>query len=186
MKYLFFILITGYSLSVFSQIKMKELSSMKIHSEEVGISMSQTSARYQDDQYKYFETGSKEPFTGLLYAKWENGNYQSIQEFKNGIGEGTWINYYKNGQLKEVGTYVNNRVEGPIKKYHHNGQVSAIGTYKEWRIRVGQWKFYNEEGKYMQSIDYGKKGDLTDVEDFYKRGEIPLSQYNKNKKRIEE
>ncbi|WP_343762742.1 hypothetical protein [Gangjinia marincola] len=94
----------------------------------------------------YYEKGSKIPFTGVLYGKYSNGNYLSIQEYTNGVGNGKWVNYYDSGELKEVGTYVDNRVEGPYVLYYLNGNKKAEGKYKHWKIKVGEWTYYNEDG----------------------------------------
>ncbi|MBC8755054.1 hypothetical protein H2O64_10250 [Kordia sp. YSTF-M3] len=103
----------------------------------------------------YYQNNSNKPFTGILYGKFENGNYLTLQEYKNGVGNGTWINYYKNGNLKEVGTYVENRVEGPISEYYENGMLKASGQFKHWRKKVGVWKLYHKDGTFDKTIDYG-------------------------------
>jgi antitoxin component YwqK of YwqJK toxin-antitoxin module len=99
----------------------------------------------------YYKTNETAPFTGVLFGKYTNGKYLSIQEYKNGIGNGTWINYYPNGKLKEVGTYKDNRVEGPIKQYYENGNLKAEGSYAHWRKKVGNWKFYDQDGNLLRS-----------------------------------
>ena len=142
-----------------------------------GLSMSDVEGITVKGQYRYFEKGATKPFSGILYARYSNGQYQSRQEFVDGIGEGTWINYYENGQLKEVGTYRQNRVEGPIKKYDESGRLRAEGTYKDWRIRVGKWTFYYPDGTVEKVQDYGTAGDFREVEDYYRRGEISKRWY---------
>lgn len=112
-----------------------------------------------------------------MYSKFPDGQYESWQENVDGIGQGTWINYYENGNYREVGTYVENRVEGPIKKYHPNGVLQAEGTYKDWRVRVGLWKFYDAEGQFLKNENYGKKGSISEVKEFFERGEISASRY---------
>lgn len=146
------------------------------------ISMGETEGKVVDGVYRYYKKGEKKPFTGILYATYPSGNMLSRQEFVNGIGQGTWINYYENGNFKEVGTYEQNRVEGAIKKYYENGQLKSEGTYREWRIRVGEWKYYNEKGELTKTINHGKKGDFRDVEYYYKNGDISKSFYEKLKK----
>jgi antitoxin component YwqK of YwqJK toxin-antitoxin module len=115
------------------------------------------SATYQKP-YKvggvYYKMNEKTPFTGVLYGKYDNGKYLSIQEYKNGIGNGTWVNYYENGELKEIGTYRDNRVEGPITQFHKNGSIKAKGTYAHWRKKVGTWKYYSKEGLLEKTESY--------------------------------
>jgi antitoxin component YwqK of YwqJK toxin-antitoxin module len=148
------------------------------YSDQEMISMSATEARTYDGNWTYFPKGSSTPFTGILFATFENGNYQSVQEYVDGVGNGTWINYYEDGTIQEMGTYVNNRVEGPMKIYFPNGQLQAEGQYADWRVRVGIWNYYDEGGTLLSSEDYGTRGDLRDIESFYDRGDISYQFYN--------
>jgi len=47
---------------------------------------------------QYFEKGSKEPYTGWLYARYDNGELETAQQFKDGVGNGIWINYDPDGR----------------------------------------------------------------------------------------
>jgi len=143
------------------------------------LSMAEVEGQYIEGVYRYIQKGEKEPYTGYLYAKYDNGNFNSYQYFVEGIGQGTWYNYYENGNVKEEGTYKDNRVEGAIKKYYTNGKLKSEGTYREWRIRIGVWKYYNESGELLKTEDYGQKGDYRDVEEYYKNGEISDAFYQK-------
>lgn len=142
------------------------------------LSMSDVSGRTSEGVYRYYAQGASEPFTGVLYASHDNGNVSSWQEYIDGIGQGKWINYYENGHYKEIGHYEQNRVEGAIQKFHPNGALSAEGNYKEWRIKIGEWKYYDEDGKLMKTVDYGKKGSIEEVQEYYDRGEISYSWYS--------
>ena len=142
------------------------------------VSMANASGKSTDGVYRYYARGEEEPFTGVLFAKYDNGNYASWQEYEDGVGEGKWINYYENGNYREVGTYRQNRVEGPIKKYYENGSLRAEGNYKDWRIKIGEWKYYDPSGKLESTIDYGDKGNIEEVRDYYERGEISYRRYS--------
>ncbi len=146
-------------------------------SAEREITMSATTANSSSGAYRYYKEGETEPFTGILFARYANGNYKSRQEFVDGIGQGTWINYWPNGNLKEAGSYNQNKVEGPISKYYENGQLKAKGNYKDWRIRIGEWEYYDESGQLILTEDYGSKGDFRDVLAYYKSGQISEERY---------
>lgn len=139
------------------------------------ISMSNTIGKSVNGAYTYFAVGDKEPFTGILFARYPNGNYSSRQSYVNGRGQGKWINYHENGNFKEVGYYNNDRVEGPIRKYHENGMLKAEGQYKDWRIKVGEWKYYDQAGVLISTHNYGEKGSIEEVQAYYNRGDIPYS-----------
>lgn len=143
------------------------------------VSMNDTEGKVENGVYRYYVRGENKPFTGILYGKYPNGQWLSRQEYVDGVGQGTWINYYDNGNLKEVGTYEQNKVEGKIKKYYRNGQLQAEGTYREWRIRVGEWKYYDEKGKLIKTVNHGTKGDFRDVKAYYESGQITKAYYEK-------
>jgi len=142
------------------------------------VSMNNAYEKRTNGQYKYYEVGSTEPYTGVLYATYSDGSMMSWQEFSAGIGQGKWINYYQNGQIKESGNYNQNKVEGPIEKYYENGVLKASGVYKDWRIMIGVWKYYDNKGALTKEIDYGTKGSIEEVEEFYNRGDISFRWYS--------
>ncbi len=148
------------------------------------LSMKKAKGEYVNGKYLYLDQ-EDQPFSGILYAKYPNGNFISRQNFENGLGNGTWTNYYENGNIKEVGTYDNNKVKGPIKKYNEQGAMIAEGTYDEWRVRVGQWTYYDSKGYIVRIEDYGKKGDYRDVEAYYNTGQISKMWYDDIMKRKE-
>ena len=151
--------------------------SMKDVTQRQEISMDDIFGKRVDGVYRYYENGATEPFTGILFSNHPNGQIHSWQHFVDGIGEGEWINYYDNGHFREIGNYNQNRVEGPIKKYHRNGELEAAGTYKEWRIRIGEWKYYDESGKLTRTENYREKGSIEEVKAYYNRGDIGYSWY---------
>lgn len=118
------------------------------------VPMSQTNERPYKIGSIYFKKGETEPFTGVLFGKYDNGNYLTLQEYEEGIGNGKWVNYYKDGTLKEVGTYRDNLVEGPILQYHPNGNLKAKGNYKHWKKKIGIWKYYDTSGKLVKTASY--------------------------------
>lgn len=154
-----------------TQLPMSEVERRK------ELSMTEVTGKTSNGLYRYYAKGESQPFTGVLYAKYPNGQLSSCQEFVNGVGQGSWINYYENGNYKEVGTYEQNLVQGPIQKFHPNGRLQAEGRYKDWRIRVGTWKYYDEQGRLLKMEDYGEKGNIEEVKAYYERGEISYSWY---------
>jgi antitoxin component YwqK of YwqJK toxin-antitoxin module len=102
----------------------------------------------------YYKKGESKPFTGVLFGKYNNGKYLSIQEYKDGIGNGKWVNYYVDGTVKEIGTYNDNRVDGPIEQFHPNGRLKAKGTYKHWRKKTGVWFYYDMEGAFIKKVKH--------------------------------
>lgn len=151
----FLLLCILFSFSFPSVVSTQVTISMNDTETRQEISMTDAAGKNIDGVYRYYKKGEDMPFSGVLFAKYPNGNYSSWQQYVNGIGEGIWINYYENGNYKEIGNYNRNLVEGPIQKFYENGILKAEGTYKDWRIKVGKWKCYDENGILLTIIDYG-------------------------------
>ena len=115
--------------------------------------MAETEVKYTNGQ-KYYLKGSNKPYTGFLYAKYDNGELMSVQQFKNGVGNGVWINYDPDGIKECQGTYVDNRLEGPVTFFYEVGSIKSIGQYREWKRPIGLWKYYDRKGNVVSSITY--------------------------------
>jgi len=96
---------------------------------------------------QYFKEGSKTPYTGWLCARYDNGQLESISQFKDGYGNGVWINFDPDGRKESQGTLVNNKTIGLAKTFYEDGSVKAEGNFEHLRRKVGWWKFYDRKGK---------------------------------------
>ncbi len=141
------------------------------------VAMANVDGKSTSGTYRYYAKGESTPYTGVLYGNHENGQLASWQEYVDGVGQGKWINYYENGNIKEAGNYNQNSVEGPIKKYYQDGTLKAEGTYKDWRVRVGSWRYYKSDGSLDRVKDYGQKGSIEEVQQYYERGDISYRWY---------
>ncbi len=102
----------------------------------------------------YYQRGSNEPYTGILYGRYDNGELMTMQEYVDGIGNGTWIQFNPDGSKLEQGTYINNRVEGPVTQYYEDGSIKAKGQYRHWKQPIGPWTYYDREGKVVHRMTY--------------------------------
>ena len=73
---------------------------------------------------------------------------------------------------------LNRKGSGPIKKYYENGTLKSEGQYKDWRIKIGHWNYYDQNGKLHSSVDYGTKGSIEEVKAYYDRGDISYRWYS--------
>ena len=64
-----------------------------------------------------------EPFTGILYENFPNGNLKYEIECKNGYPEGVQRHYYPNGQLWEEGFLKYNQDYGPFRQWDEGGNL---------------------------------------------------------------
>lgn len=146
--------------SIIFLISINTLLSTAACSQNAKINIPNTSEMYamsetfikNENGAKYFIKGTDNPYTGFLYAKYDNGQVLSVQQFENGVGNGIWINYDPEGNKECQGTYVNNRVEGPVTFYYENGSVKSTGQYRDWKRPIGIWTYYDRKGKVVSRI----------------------------------
>lgn len=102
----------------------------------------------------YYKTGTDTPFTGVLYGKYDNGNYQTMQEYVDGIGNGKWIDFNPEGIKECEGTYKDNRVEGPVTFFYEDGSVKSKGQYIHWKRPIGLWNYYDKKGNLVHTMTF--------------------------------
>lgn len=108
-------------------------------------SMQETYVKYDDGQ-RYYILGSDQPYTGFLFAKYDNGELEALQQFVDGRGNGIWIDYDPDGRKVSQGTYRNNKTEGPAMLFYEDGSVKAKGDYMHVKKKIGWWTFYDRQG----------------------------------------
>lgn len=134
-------------LSLSPLISFAQSDEVILPSESTMVSMNDASVVYGTPLgQQYFVKESKEPYTGWLYARYDNGELEAAQQFVDGIGNGIWINYNPDGSKDSQGTYVNNKTEGPAKLFYDDGSVKAEGDFIHLKRKVGWWFFYDREG----------------------------------------
>ena len=62
-------------------------------------------------------------FSGRKMSFYENGNFNTVANYENGVPNGEYLTYYENGQLKEKGLYKNGLKHGSWSAYNENGQA---------------------------------------------------------------
>ena len=55
---------------------------------------------------------SQTPFTGYAGKKWGNGKISSKIQYKDGVADGLWAQYFKNGRHSIKGTLKDRTQEG--------------------------------------------------------------------------
>jgi len=75
-------------------------------------------------------------------------------DYKNGKREGEWKSWYENGNLWSIGTFKAGVQVGKTMTYYENGNLRYTGNYDGNEKRVGAWKFYDEDGNLLDTIEY--------------------------------
>jgi len=114
----------------------------------------------EDRLENYFDNGhlilvKGEPFSGVAFDEYENGNIFIEASIKNGIPHGKYERYSEYGQLLEKVNYNDGERDGPYESYHDNGQLSAKGNFKDGEVD-GAYESYHDNGQLM-SIDVKNK-----------------------------
>ena len=85
----------------------------------------------------------EENFTGQIVKKYENGQVQSIENFKNGKLYGEFKEFYKDGTLAQIGSFKSGDLEN-IKAFYENGNLKFEEILKD---RKGKYKGYYPNGQ---------------------------------------
>ena len=107
-----------------------------------------------------FNDGSAKIFNfkrGILNGKYqnfyENGSLEDFGNYINGKLEGDFESYYENGMLFELSHYFHDKVDGTYKKYFNTGVLAETGIYKKDKLD-GEYKIFFEDGSLHQIIYY--------------------------------
>ena len=65
--------------------------------------------------------------------------------YRNGIKEGPWKQYYYDGPLKLSATYKNGKLEGLATFFYPNGRVMVSGPYVN-NLKDGVWMHIDDKG----------------------------------------
>ena len=150
MKYLFLLMsgLAALPRSTTSQQAPPDTTRQKM------VVMSQTTLRPTPTGSRYFERGSTRPYTGLLYGRYANGQYQTIQQYRDGLANGYWMDFDPQGRKECQGTFRANKVEGPVTFFYENGRVKSKGQYLHWRRPIGEWVYYDQQGRVAHRMTY--------------------------------
>lgn len=126
--------------------------------------------RYPDNYYDGFQR------QGVFKSYDESGIKIEENTYKDGRQSGLSTTFYPSGNKKEETTYLVTTIEGnlvpvvdgPYKAYYENGQIAKAGVMKSLVTKsktgelemelynAGDWRRYNESGKLIQFMSYGK------------------------------
>jgi antitoxin component YwqK of YwqJK toxin-antitoxin module len=155
-KLLFLLLIPFFAIGQ-ANGQLSEYNSKGVPSATEMVSMNDVKVNYGAPfGQRYYEKGSSSPYTGWLSARYDNGKLESISQYKDGYGNGLWMNFDPDGNIESQGTLVNNKTIGPAKLFYEDGSVKASGEYVHVKNKVGWWYFYNRQGKVVSKRFFTK------------------------------
>jgi antitoxin component YwqK of YwqJK toxin-antitoxin module len=117
----------------------------------------------KDSTWRYYSyytkviTGEETYLNGKLQGAskkyYENGALSEIIEWKTGIKDGKWIQYYDDGKKKLEAQYINDKLEGSFTVYKPYGGIDVKGNYKD-NLQDGYWTTYDDKGLAITSIKF--------------------------------
>ncbi|UTW60936.1 hypothetical protein KFE98_12985 [bacterium SCSIO 12741] len=93
---------------------------------------------------------------GVCKWYWQNGNYQQISSWQQGVMVDTAYFYHENGQLQQKYFMDQGKLEGPFVEYYSNGRLRRKGQYKSGE-KVGRWEKFDEEGKVIEDQNFEER-----------------------------
>ena len=99
------------------------------------------------------------------------GRQITIENYKNGILNGIFEEYYPNGQLMTKVLYKDGKEDGLFESYWNNGQVKVKEIYINGRIKDGIYEWFWKNSQLHIKRSY-KNGELEEYESYYKHGQL--------------
>ena len=87
-----------------------------------------------------------EPFTGIVFDFYENGEKKLDGNYRKGLMNGKWTYYYENGQKKVEAMMKDGKLDEKATRWHENGKKESEGTYKNGE-QDGLWTEWYENGQ---------------------------------------
>jgi antitoxin component YwqK of YwqJK toxin-antitoxin module len=125
------------------------------------------------------ETYIKDKKNGVSISYYPNGKVADELTWKDGIRNGTWLQYYENGTLKMSSGFLNGKRTGAFVLNYPNGLPEWRGIYKDDK-REGTWLHYDPSGKNDSTIEY-KNGVAANADELDTKEQELLKQIEKNK-----
>ena len=127
----------------------------------------------------YYRKGAQDPYSGILYALYENGNARYQLTVKEGKPDGVSVEWHDNGQKQQETHYVEGVLNGPILTWHKNGKKASEGGYKDGKPD-GRFEGWHENGKKSGEGNF-KDGKSSDRKFWNSKGE-PVDTFEETKK----
>lgn len=113
----------------------------------------------EQDGVEFCTDTAGKPVTGKITKYYDNGNYKSIINYKEGYPDGLATYFTGDGKLKERVYHKKGIKNGMDKIYYPNRTIKIDAHYKNGVLDNRQ-TFYTEEGKLRGQADY-HNGKLT-------------------------
>jgi len=117
-----------------------------------------------------------EILTGIRIEYYENGNIESIFNYKNGVLISPLISFHQNGNVEEICNLLNEEKNGAFLYFDENGKLKASGEYVGNRLN-GMVKIFDSNNKHVKTKYF--ENDLLVKSHILETGEIIIKNNSK-------
>ncbi|MBG0780794.1 MAG: toxin-antitoxin system YwqK family antitoxin [Bacteroidales bacterium] len=119
----------------------------------------------------YYELGSDDLYSGLIYSAYNEDLNQFEKEINDGKLHGDVKYWYPDGQIKSTLEYENGKLNGNSKSWYPNGQLKYSLNYEMGKLN-GDANYWYSNGQIKHKFSY-KKGVLDGADTtWYKNGNV--------------
>lgn len=127
----------------------------------------------------YYRKGDEVPYSGILYALYENGSGRYQSTVKDGKLDGVSVEWYDNGNKQQETNYEEGILNGPVLTWHKDGQKASEGGYNDGKPD-GRFEGWHENGQKSGEGNF-KDGKSSDRKFWNSKGE-PVDTFEASKK----
>ena len=109
---------------------------------------------------EFYKEGKK---YGISKNYYPGKGVSEVVNWKNGIREGQWLEFYSDGNIKVNGQNKADEKDGIFKAFYESGQIMSVGLYVNGHAQ-GTWTYFNEKGSLERTETY-KDGLLIKTEE---------------------
>lgn len=120
-------------------------------------------------------------YEGLYTSYYENGTKKSEVNYINDLKDGVFREWFENGVLQVESNYKAGKTVGSLTNYYSNGVLQKQGVLDESGKENGITTEFDFDGKKYFEREF-KKGELTAVKNYNKKGEVIFASTKKGKK----
>ncbi|MCF8225572.1 MAG: hypothetical protein K9J30_06810 [Bacteroidales bacterium] len=100
-----------------------------------------------------FQNMNANELDGIYKLIAKDGQLKEVRTFKNGLMDGTWLEYDENKNLVAIANYKDNQKHGIWVIWDSNG-TKRYELYYENGKRSGKWRSWDESGKLVSEKNY--------------------------------
>ena len=163
-----------------------EVGAQKPTTEGEELPIAQLEFRTENGAERVYHNG--QPFTGLGYSEFGNGNRFTEQAYVDGIQNGYWAVYFEYGKRQKEGSKLNAvdhdvyhewYESGALKYEYHYDAGLKIGVWKSWYENGQQWteRHWENDTLHGPVLVWDTDGTLTKKYVYVKGQQVSAEQY---------